>query len=73
MTESPDWPSAFVAVSVILGEPRDAAAAALGEAATVSSAGLTKALQSASRDVRARAVARVIAAVAAELDAARLA
>lgn len=73
MSESPDWPSAFLATSVLLGEPRDAAVASLGAAASPQSAALLAALASPSREVRARALARVAAAVAADVERSRLA
>ncbi len=73
MSESPDWPSAFLATSVLLGEPRDVAVSALGSAATLPSSRLETALASPSRESRARALAAVLAAVAANVERARLA
>jgi hypothetical protein len=73
MSESPDWPSAFLATSVLLGEPRDAAVTALGDAATRQSSKLEAALASPSRESRAHALARVLAAVAANVERTRLA
>ncbi|HEY1696314.1 MAG TPA: hypothetical protein VGG39_29315 [Polyangiaceae bacterium] len=73
MSEHPDWPSAFLATGVILGEPRDASAAILGDAGTPQSAALARELLAPAREARARAAARVVTAVAAAIDAARLA
>lgn len=73
MTESPDWSSAFLAVSFLLGEPVDAAAAALGDEGSPQSAALARALRSSSRETRAHAVGRVAAGLAADLEKARLA
>jgi hypothetical protein len=73
VTESSDWWSAFLAVSSLLGEPGDVARAALGEAGSPQSLALSNALGSPSREVRARAVARVVAGLVAELEQSRLA
>ena len=73
MSETPDWPSAFLATSVILGEPREAAEGALGDAASLLSARLAAGLGSTSREARARALASVVAGVAMELERSRLA
>jgi hypothetical protein len=65
-----DWQSAFLATSTLLGEPPDVAASALGNEVGPDAAGL---LGSASRPVRAAAVARVVAGILAEFERARLA
>jgi hypothetical protein len=66
MTESVDWRKAFAAFGALLGEPAEAVAAALGEAAPSPSQ------PSASRAARARAVASVVTRVLADLESARL-
>lgn len=73
MTESPDWSSAFLAVSFLLGEPNDAAEAALGDRGSAQAAALARVLRSSPREVRAQAVARVAAGLLANLEKARLA
>ena len=70
MSANADWQTAFLAVSTILGEPQDVAAAALGEAAARELAGGPGAT---SRQARAAAVARTVAGLLAELEQARLA
>jgi hypothetical protein len=67
MTERLGWQEAFLAFGALLGEPREACAAALGEDGDSG-----RAVQSPQRDVRARAVARVAAEVVAELEGASL-
>jgi hypothetical protein len=69
---SEDWDSAFLAVSAILGEPLEASLAALGPARSARAEGLAAVLRSSPRDVRAAAIARVVARVAIDLDAMRL-
>ena len=64
-----DWRSAFLATSVLAGEPLDAAIDALGDASALGLSQLVGELRSASRDARARAIARVMTAVAADVDA----
>jgi hypothetical protein len=71
MSETGGWEPAFLAVSALLGEPVDVASAALDEAAA--RAALAGPFGSPSRSVRAAAVARVVAALVAELDGATLA
>jgi hypothetical protein len=69
MSAEHDWPPAFLAVSTLLGEPHEIAAAALGDAGASALAGPHG---SASRQVRAAAVARTVAGLLAELERARL-
>ena len=66
-----DWQSAFLAVSVLLGEPLDVAQAALAGGETAGARETARELASSSKATRARAVARVTAAILASLDAAR--
>jgi hypothetical protein len=68
------WAASFIAMSVALGEPLDAAVAALGEEATGEALALATALRAA-KSARARAtrVARVLAEVAREVDGAGIA
>lgn len=73
MTADPDWRTAFLATSVLAGEPLDTALAALGDASAVGVSQLVSELRSSSREMRARAIARVMTSVASEVDAARLA
>ncbi len=73
MTPDVDWRSAFLATSALLGEPLEAAILALGDASAVAASQLVRELRSSSRDVRARAIARIMTVVASEVDAARLA
>ena len=70
MTVDTDWEAAFLAVSTLLGESLDVAASALGDGGARALAGP---LRSASRHVRAAAVARTVAGLVAELESARLA
>jgi hypothetical protein len=70
MSADLDWQPAFLAVSSLLGEPRDVAVSALGDAGAREMAGP---LGSTSRQVRAAAVARTVAGLLAELERARLA
>jgi hypothetical protein len=70
MSTDTEWQPAFLAVSTLLGEPADVAASALGDAGARELAG---SLGSTSRQVRAAAVARVVASLLAELERARLA
>jgi hypothetical protein len=69
MSECTDWHPAFLAFSVLLGEPLEAAAEALGDAGAIARAGLA----ASSRGERAAAVARVVAGLVAELERSRLA
>jgi hypothetical protein len=73
MTADVDWRSAFLATSVLAGESLEAALVALGDASAVGVSQLVAELRSSSREARARALARVMTAVASEVDAARLA
>jgi hypothetical protein len=73
MSDSPDWPSSYVAASALLGEPADAIEACLGDCATEASTAVLAALRSGSRDVRAAALARVATAIAVAVERARLA
>jgi hypothetical protein len=68
MTDGVDWHDALLAFAALLGEPRDAA----GEVAREGDGEVARALRSPDREVRARAVARVAAAVVAELEGAGL-
>jgi len=65
MSADTDWQPAFLAVSTLLGEPLDVAASALGETGGRTMAGP---LGSASRQVRAAAVARTVAGLVLELE-----
>jgi hypothetical protein len=62
------WQSAFVAMSVTLGESLDDALAALGEEAHHARA-LENVLRTDQRDKRARAIAQHLAPIASDLDA----
>jgi hypothetical protein len=70
---STTWESAFVAVSVLVGEPADAIEATLGGPDREDAAALLHKLLAASREARARGLARVVSEVAVVVDAARLA
>jgi hypothetical protein len=70
MIEGIGWQKAFVAVSALLGEP--SGAGALGETDAAQTSELLGALASPSREVRARAIARVITAVVADVERPRL-
>jgi hypothetical protein len=70
MSANADWQAAFLAVSTLLGEPQEVAAAALGEAGIREPAGAPGAT---SRQARAAAAARMVAGLLAELERARLA
>lgn len=67
------WEPAFVAVSAALGESYDDALAAIGDAGALHAGDLARALKSRRREVRAQAIASVLAELASDLDAARLA
>lgn len=62
------WELAFLATSVAVGEPLDAALAAL-PAGEKSAAPLASVLRTGTREARARAIAQHLAPVVAELDA----
>jgi hypothetical protein len=66
------WQRAFLGVSAVLGEPLEASLVALGDAGTLPAAELLPPLQSPSREVRALAIARALAAVLPGLDEIRL-
>lgn len=63
------WEPAFVAIAAIVGEPLEAALAALGDEGAAHAADLIHALRSTSKDARARALARVVSEVAVAIDA----
>ncbi len=67
------WEPAFVAVGVLVGEPLEALEAALGEAGEPHATRLLRVLGSASRETRARALARVVSDVAVAIDSLRVA
>ncbi len=67
------WEGAFAAVSALAGEPLDAIAGALGDEGMAHAADLMRVLGSASREVRARALARAASDIALALDALRVA
>jgi hypothetical protein len=62
-----EWQPAFLAVSVVLGEPIDAAAAALRDPGAGADPSL-RPLLSGSRDSRARAVAAIVTSLVTSLD-----
>jgi hypothetical protein len=66
------WQDAFLGVSAILGEPLDASLAALGDDSAAATESLVAALRSASRDVRARAMAREVTTLLVGIDDMRL-
>jgi hypothetical protein len=68
MSESPDWTSAYLAASSLLGEPVEVATASVAEAMTPASTALAAGLRSSSRDVRVQAIARVATALAVEVE-----
>jgi hypothetical protein len=68
-----DWEQAFIATSVLLGEPIEAIRASLGPSLPVGATRLFVRLEAPSRDARAQALARVVADVAMAVDVARLA
>ena len=70
---SADWQTAFVAVSVLLGEPITEVASALTETASSAASELLEKLGGVSREARARALARVLSEVALAIEDARLA
>jgi hypothetical protein len=71
MSKQP-WQEAFLGVSVILGETLEGSHDALGESATIRAGELHRGLRSSSREVRARTIARAVAAVVVGLDDMRL-
>jgi hypothetical protein len=66
------WEPAFLAVSAAVGEPLEAASRALGDDGAIHAAHLLRRLGAASRDARARSLARALSDVAVEIDAMRL-
>jgi hypothetical protein len=67
------WETAFVALCAIAGEPSEVIASALGEPGVARAAHLVRALGAASKEARARALARVLSDVALAIDAMRYA
>ncbi|MGO9836774.1 MAG: hypothetical protein ACLP1X_21475 [Polyangiaceae bacterium] len=67
------WESAYLAISVVLGEPLDVVVAALGAARTAHARELIDALRSPSRETRAHALAHAVSEVARAVDAVSLA
>ena len=63
------WTPAFVAVGTLIGEPIEAIASALEAPDREPAADLLRALKAPSRDVRARALARVLTEVAIAIEA----
>jgi hypothetical protein len=70
---SATWETSFVAVSMLIGEPVDNVASALGGPGRKPATEWLRRLGEASREGRARALARVISELAVAIDAARLA
>ena len=66
------WQPAFLGVSALLGEPLEGSLASLGEAIEKETTELAAALRSGSREARARAIAKVVARVAVDIDSLRL-
>jgi hypothetical protein len=62
------WQEAFVGMSALLGEPLDESLGALDDRTKEQIAELVEALRSASRDARARAMARALIVAAAGID-----
>jgi hypothetical protein len=67
------WESAYLAISVVLGEPLEVLVAALGDEGTARATDLIQALRSPSRETRARALAHAVSEVARAVDAVSLA
>jgi hypothetical protein len=65
------WETAFVATSALLGEPLEAIVLALGPSAEPARS-LIGALQSPSREIRARALARGVAEAIVAVESSRL-
>jgi hypothetical protein len=63
-----DWEAAFFAVGAVLGEPLECSIASAGEPTTNDAVELVRALRSASREHRARAIARTSSQVALEVE-----
>jgi hypothetical protein len=66
------WPQYFLGVSAALGEPLEESLEALGQVERRQAPELLAALRSSSREVRARGIARAVAAVVVGLDEMRL-
>jgi hypothetical protein len=62
------WEEAFVGMSALLGEPLDQCLVALNDRTSLQQAPLVQALRSASREVRARAIAVAVLGAAAGID-----
>lgn len=69
---STSWEPAFLAVSATLGEPYDAALAAVGDAGALHAAAMVRGLRSTKREARAQAIASVLAEIVRDLDDTRL-
>jgi hypothetical protein len=67
------WEPAYLAVSVVLGEPLEVAVDSLGDEGMARAGALIEALRSPSRDTRARALAHAVSKVARAVDAVSLA
>jgi hypothetical protein len=72
-TMSVGWEPAFVAMSVLVGEPLELTLDALGGAIGNEAAEVSRGLASPSRDARAQTMARALSEVALAIDAVRLA
>lgn len=70
MSAPVDWQSAFLAMSVLVGEPLEVAQRALDGRETAGTRELERELAAPDKTARARIVARVAASVLASLDAA---
>jgi hypothetical protein len=71
---SSKWQVAFLAMSAALGEPIDEAASALGDAGAIEAEQLARTLRGGgSSRARAAAIARVLAAIARDVEAMRIA
>jgi hypothetical protein len=66
------WPEYFLGVSVALGEPLEESLEGLGPEDRLQTRELLAALQSSSREARARGLARALARVVVDLDEMRL-
>ena len=71
-TSTREWEAAFFAVGAALAEPLESSIASIGEPTTSEGADLVRALRSHSREQRARAIARIAAQVALEVEATAL-
>jgi hypothetical protein len=66
------WETAFVATAALLGEPLEAIASALGSSAAARAQSLISALESPSRGIRARALARGLSGAIVAVESSRL-